>query len=214
MKAQLLHGEDSNSSRRMQGKRSLANYEACKHDLGKELGLLFSTYHSALAETQTLLLGFPPEYRSKALEAGIMQSNFAKYLHANFNERTFYGKYKRLILRTDGYLILFKKLDGKGYPMNIKTQNVQSILSQQQTLDLFAESNYNDEPILYFGYQKDKLNAYVNPQLIYIDEGEIKFSITEKDLGNDLYREDKNIVTPPAGPQPTLKNVIPIKKVQ
>jgi hypothetical protein len=66
--------------------------------------------------------------------------------------------------------------------MNIKTVNVQSILNQNQVLDLFSESDYNDEPILYFGYQKNKFGEYVKPQLIYIDEGDIKFSIVETDV--------------------------------
>jgi hypothetical protein len=66
--------------------------------------------------------------------------------------------------------------------MNIKTINVQSILNQNQVLDLFSESDYNDEPILYFGYQKNRFGQFVNPQLIYIDEGDVNFSISENDL--------------------------------
>ena len=100
----------------------------------------------------------------------------------DFPEKAIYGKYRRLILRLKGYLILFKKLDKNGYPMNIKTNNIQSILNQNLTLDLFTESDYNDEPILYFGYQKNRFGQFVNPQLVYIDEGDINFTITEKDL--------------------------------
>ncbi|MDQ5929630.1 MAG: hypothetical protein QG594_1410, partial [Bacteroidota bacterium] len=144
-----LSGEDSNSSRRMQGKRLLADYGDCKLELSKDLVLLFKTFESALSNTREELLKFKVQYRSRTLEASIMQSYFAEYLQQNFSNKAFYGKYKRLVLRTNGYLILFKKLDGKGYPMNIKTVNVQSILSQNQVLDLFADSDYNDEPILY-----------------------------------------------------------------
>jgi hypothetical protein len=66
--------------------------------------------------------------------------------------------------------------------MNIKTVNVQSMLNQNQQLDLFAETNYSYDPILYFGYQKNKFGNFINPQLIYIDEGIIQFSINELDF--------------------------------
>lgn len=206
---QLLR-EDNNSSRRMQGKRLLAEHGNCKLELSKDLVLLFKTFESALSSTREELLNFKVQYRSRTLEASIMQSYFAEYLQQNFSNKAFYGKYKRLVLRTNGYLILFKKLDGKGYPMNIKTLNVQSILSQNQVLDLFADSDYNDEPILYFGYQKNRFNEYVNPQLIYIDDNEIKFSISQDDMDSGLYVgkiDDK-----PIGVSPTLKNNSNLKK--
>lgn len=66
--------------------------------------------------------------------------------------------------------------------MNIKTMNVQSILNQSQVLDLFSDSDYNDEPILYFGYQKNRFGQFVNPQIVYIDDEKINFTITASDI--------------------------------
>jgi len=179
---ELLRCEDSKSSRRMQGKRVLAVNETCKVELKNEIQLLYKAYEEALTKSSTVLSMLPVHSRSRTLEASIIQSCFAESLIENFPEKAFFGKYRRLILRVNGYLILFKKLNKKGYPMNIKTVNVQSILNQNQVLDLFSESDYNDEPILYFGYQKNKFGEYVNPQLIYIDEGDVKFSIVETDV--------------------------------
>lgn len=202
--------EDNNSSRRMQGKRLLADYESCKLELDKELNLLFRTFYSAVTSTKEELLNFNIRFRSRSLEASIMQSFFAEFLQENFGNKAFYGKYKRLIVRANGYLILFKKLNGKGLPMNIRTVNVQSILNQNQVLDLFADTDYNDEPILYFGYQKNRFGDYVNPQLIYIDEGEIKFSISQDnmDSGNYISNANKN----PDGVSPLLRSNNNIKK--
>lgn len=205
-----LFGEDRNSSRRMQGKRLLADYDNCKLELRKELALLFKTFEFALKSTNEDLLNYKVQFRSRTLEASIMQSYFAEYLQANFANKAFYGKYKRLVLRVNGYLILFKKLNSKGYPMNIKTVNVQSILNQNQVLDLFADSDYNDEPILYFGYQKNRFNEYVNPQLIYIDDNEIKFSISTCDMDSGIYFN--KVDDKPVGVSPTLKNNTNIKK--
>lgn len=178
----VLQCEDNQSSRRMQGKRVLAVNETCKIELKNDIQLLYKAYEEALIKTSTVLSIIPIHSRSRILEASVIQSCFAESLMKNFPEKAIYGKYKRLILRLKGYLILFKKLDKNGYPMNIKTNNIQSILNQNLTLDLFSESDYNDEPILYFGYQKNRIGEYVNPQLIYIDEGEIKFSINEADI--------------------------------
>lgn len=203
-------GEDNNSSRRMQGKRILADYESCKLELTKELNLLFKTFNSALTSTKEELLNFNIRFRSRTLEASIMQSYFAEFLQENFGNKAFYGKYKRLVLRANGYLILFKKLNGKGLPMNIKTINVQSILNQNQVLDLFADTDYNDEPILYFGYQKNRFGDYINPQLIYIDEGEIKFSINQNDMDSGIYISTGN--QKPDGVSPSLKDNNNIKK--
>ncbi|MBE4947497.1 MULTISPECIES: hypothetical protein [Chryseobacterium] len=177
-----LGDKDNNLSRRMQGKRKLAVESTCKVELKKELQLLFNTFYDALDKANAVLMSFDPSHRSRTLEANIMQSSIAEALSGNFGDKAFYGKYKRLILRTTGYLILFKKLNGKGLPMNIQTDSVQSILNQSQVLDLFAESDYEDEPILYFGYQKNRFGEFVNPQLVYIDNGEINFTITEKDM--------------------------------
>lgn len=201
--------EDNKSSRRMQGKRLLADYETCKLELADELPKLFRTFSEALTCTNEELFKYNPIFRCKTLEASIMQTFFAEKLQEHFPGKTFFGKYKRLVLRVNGYLILFKKLNTKGYPMNIKTLNVQSILNQQQTLDLFADSDYNDEPILYFGYQKNRFGEYVNPQLIYIDENEIKFSINNDNLdsGIVLSKGDK-----PKGVTPGLRSNLVITK--
>ncbi len=179
---EILSDKDSNLSRRKQGKRRLALADVCKVELKKDAQLLFNVYYDALGKANEVLLSFAPIHRSRTLEASIMQSSFAEALFEKFGDKAFFGKYKRLVLRTNGYLILFKKLNTKGRPMNIKTLSVQSILNQNQVLDLFADSDYEDEPILYFGYQKNRFGQFVNPQLVYIDDSEINFTINEKDM--------------------------------
>jgi hypothetical protein len=174
--------KDNTPSRRIQGKRMLADYESCKLELRTEIKQLFKVFDEALNKTNTILALMPPQIRSRTLEPSVIQSCFAESLLAQFEDKAFFGKYKRLILRVKGYLILFKKLDKKGYPMNIKTLNVQSILNQSKTLDLFSESDYNDDPILYFGYKKNKMGEFIDPQLIYIDEAKLKFNITADDI--------------------------------
>lgn len=174
--------KSTDNSRRLQGKRFLADHDACRVELKAELSLLFQTFNEALEKVNNIMFDFPPHSRSRTLEASVMQSCFAEALFRNFGDKAFYGKYKRLILRLKGYIILFKKLDKKGLPMNIATTNVQGILQQHKTLDLFSQSAYNEDPILYFGYQKNKIGELVNSQIVYIDEGKIDFTIDMKEF--------------------------------
>ncbi len=200
--------KSTNSSRRMQGKRSLANLTACKLDLQNEIKLLFKSFKEVLEMTNDALLHFPPQYRSKVLEASVLQSKQAEKLSEVFGNKVKFGKYRRLILSLEGYIILFKKLSRNGFPMNIKTGNIQSILNQQQTLDLFNDTDYNDDPILYFGYQKDRFGQFINPQIVYIDESEIVFTISESDF--DIYPGDEDLSTKPVSPvspSPYLKGI-------
>ena len=210
----VLHCEDNKSSRRMQGKRVLAVNETCKIELKNDIQLLYKAYEEALIKTSKVLSIIPIHSRSRILEASVIQSCFAESLMNNFPNKALYGRYRRLILRLKGYLILFKKLDKKGYPMNTKTKNVQSILNQNLTLDLFSESDYNDEPILYFGYQKNRIGEYVNPKLIYIDEEEIKFTIDEADIQMVLDMPSRNIENDAIEVKPKLKENFVLKEAK
>ncbi len=204
-----LQSEDNNSSRRMQGLRRLANFDACKFDLREVLPKLFATYESALEAYNDVMGNFPPQVRARNLEANVFQTMFAEKLFENFGTKAFFGAYHRLVLRSDGYIILFKKLDKNGKPMNIKTGFVQKIATQQQTLDLFADSDYEDEPILFFGYQKSRAGHFINPQLIYIDQGEIIFSINsngEADSSLSVVEINPVLPTLPGAPRIRVAN--------
>ncbi|MGJ1378310.1 hypothetical protein ACR79Q_19385 [Sphingobacterium multivorum] len=202
--------KNSEVSRRMQGKRSLAILDTVKVELKTELELLFDTFQKALNKTQKQMSEFPPLSRSRTLEASIMQSCFAEMLMLNFGDKAFYGKHKRLVLSVKGYIILFKKLDKKGMPMNITTANVHGIMSQNMQLDLFAQSGYNDAPILYFGYQKNGVGQYVNPQIVYIDDSKISFVISDEIFGN--IKAVDNLSTDKVAPK--LKDKISLKKAE
>lgn len=180
----FLEGEDNDSSRHMQGKRRLANYDGCRYDLKEILPELFNVFRIALEKTNEALRHFKPEARSGNLEPNILQSCFAEELFSRFKLQASFGKYSRITLRAKGYIILFKKLSSTGKPMNIKTKNVQNISNQKQTLSLFTmeNSDYQDEPILFFGYKKNRLSKIVDPQLVYLDEGLVRFAIHQSEI--------------------------------
>lgn len=202
--SKLFECEVNDSSRSMQGLRRLVNENECKFDLREVLPRLFATYELAAEAFNEIMGKFPPHARTRNLEANIFQTVFAEKLFDNFGSQAFFGAYGRLILRTDGYIVLFKKLKKNGKPMNIKTNFVQKIATQQQTLSLFSDSDYEDEPILFFGYQKSKAGHFINPQLIYIDQGKVVFSVTNKEaeLNNkNVISHKVSLPTLPGGPK-------------
>lgn len=68
--------------------------------------------------------------------------------------------------------------------MNIKTSHNLGIANQMQ-LNLFNdEPNSISEPIIYIGYQVSDIGEVLNPRLMYIDEGHIKWTITKDSLTN------------------------------
>ncbi|PHN99390.1 hypothetical protein CSC82_34300 [Rhodobacteraceae bacterium 4F10] len=65
--------------------------------------------------------------------------------------------------------------------MNIKTKHVNSI-SNQMSLSLFDSDIYQDDPILFFGYKVDRMGEVISPQIVYIDEDNVKWIVSENDV--------------------------------
>lgn len=162
-------------------KRRLASIKECQFDLKKELLLIFSAFYNALKKYEKEIVQTPPESRARGFEASLLNSKMIQSIQEHFPRNWKFGKYKRFTLRINGYIILFKKFNQKGLPMNIKTKSVTAI-SQQLSIPLFGDTTYVAEPILFFGYTKDKLGNIVNPKLVYIDEDEVKWEISRENL--------------------------------
>lgn len=183
-------------------KRRIATPEGALNDFKGYFPKLCLCYRAAISETESLMRSFPPGMRLRNLEASVFQSCIAKQLKVYFPRRFRIGKYGRLILYLPGYILLFKKLNDRGMPMNIKTNNSEAI-TNQLTLSFFEDERV---PIIFFGYQKDKWGHYMNPQLVYIDYGNIQFSLTESmfELEQDLKPRIKRGLK--GSPSPRLKN--------
>jgi hypothetical protein len=158
-------------------RRRLASEEGVRLDLESELDLMFKAFSEAKELFEQQVIMTPPEARSRGFEAQLLNSKMIQSIQKNFPNNWKFGKYKRFVLRTNGYQVLFKKLNKKGMPMNIKTKTVAAI-SQQTSLSLFDNTSSVQEPILFFGYQKDKIGEVKEPKLIYIDEDQCKWTIT------------------------------------
>ena len=186
----------SNTINTAQKRNRVISSEECEHDLVDILPLLFKAHHEALLSFNRGMQQTPPQCRVRGLEA----SYFASMMIHSLYELGFevkYGRFKRRFLYINGYIILFKKFDGRGRPMNIKTKH-NTAIENQQVGDLFGCGEDDTAPILYFGYSVSRFGEVCDPRLAYIDEGRLKWVIAEDDLA---MAEHTTEITPkqPAG---------------
>lgn len=162
-------------------KRRVASEDGCKKDLSNELPILFDAFTMAFKNYELEIVQTPPNSRARGFEASLLNSKMIQSIQETFPKYWKYGRYKRFTLNVNGYIILFKKLNNKNMPMNIQTKSVSDI-SNQLALSLFDENTYVAEPILFFGYKKNKFGQISDPKLVYIDENNLKWAITEHEL--------------------------------
>ncbi|MEH6680835.1 MAG: hypothetical protein V7724_09825 [Sediminicola sp.] len=190
-------------------KRRLASLEGCQNDLKNELLLMFSAFYSALKNYQEEVVQTPFEARARGFEASLLNSKMIQSIQEHFPKNWKFGKYKRFTLRLNGYIILFKKFDKKGLPMNIKTKSVTAI-SQQLSIPLFDDTTFVAEPILFFGYSKDGYGRIINPKLVYIDEDQVKWEINRDNISTtktiSIPKEEK-VAMPKLRTEVVKKNV-------
>ena len=192
----------------MPKRRRIANPEACKSDLKAELCTLFNLYKEACSLYEKEIVKTPPDARLRGFEARLMNIKLVQCVQKYFPSNWKIGKHGRFILRINGYIVLFKKLNRNNMPMHIDSKVYQAIENQMQGT-LFARNDDFFEPILFFGYQKDKFGELKDPKLVYIDEFKVKWEITSNDVILKRQVENMDTVTMPNNNSMSIKpNVI------
>lgn len=191
-------------------KRRTAKDSECQIDLQKELPLIFKAFKIASSAFEKEVAQTPIEARGRGFEASLLNSKMIHSIQTTFPNNWKYGKYKRFILRVNKYSILFKKLDNKNMPMNINT-NFSNAISNQFTMSLFDEGTTSIDPILFFGYKKDRLGNITEPKLIYIDDNTLQWVLTEENI--NLFSTNKIVATETIEKvRPKIKVLSPLKK--
>lgn len=197
----MLDKINKNKSNR-QGKRRLATLEGVKVDLKDEIPLLFEAFEEARRLYDQEVAQTPPFARGRSFEANLYHAKIVQCMQKKFPDKWESGRYGRYVFRINGYIILCKKMNDNNFPMNIRTDHSDAI-SHQLSLSLYDSGGYLEEPILYFGYKENDV-GFELPQLVYIDEGKVKWvmeseNITESIIEIDFGKKDKVVA------QPTLK---------
>lgn len=162
-------------------RKRVINAKECEYDLRESLEKLFIVFWNAVRNYEKEILQTPFEARCRGFEASLLNSKLIQSVQSAFKDNWAFGKYKRFMLRINGYIMLFKKLNGKDMPMNIPTRFSSSIQNQEQG-HLFDMYDDGTEPILFFGYNKSRFGEIINPKLVYIDENKVKWTILEHDI--------------------------------
>lgn len=174
-------------------RRRIINAQECKHELHVPLLRMFRAFWNAKRNYEIEVVQTPYSARCRGFGASLFNSKIIQSTQFEFRENCSFGRYKRFMLRINGYIILFKKLDNHDMPMNVSTNSALRIRNQEQGY-LFDNLDDGTEPILFFGYNTTRFGEIVNPKLVYIDEDKVRWVITEKDIA-----DNKTI----AIPQPT-----------
>jgi len=170
-----------NDWRNPRRKRRVVSEAECKFELKEVLPLLFQAFKEAFMSYEKEVVQTRPEARARGFEASLLNSKMIESIQKHFPNKWKFGKYKRFLLNVNGFVVLFKKLNGKDMPMNIKTKSVEAI-SQQLSLPLFDTPGTTENPILFFGYRKNSLGEITDPKLVYIDEDKVRWTISEDDV--------------------------------
>lgn len=166
-------------------RKRVINAKELKFDMKENLLKLFLVFYDALKKFNAEIEATPLEARGRGFEASYFNAKLRQCVQNVFGESWYIGKYGRFLLNLNGYIVLFKKLDKNFRPMNIRTRLAEAI-SNQQMGNLFDPSDDGSEPIVFFGYRKDVFGIICEPQLVYIDEGKVRWRITEDYLSERL----------------------------
>lgn len=164
-------------------KRRIVTDKECERDLKGILSQIFIAANQGIDKYNTFRLFYKQNAKVRGFDASMLNSSIIEGLQETFPDNCKWGKYKRFILRTKAYTLLVKKLAKDGLPMNVKTKNSEKITNQMQT-SLFNNSNFKEveDPIIFIGYEVDKLGEVCNLRLVYIDEGKLKWEITQDQI--------------------------------
>ena len=161
-------------------KRIISSQE-CQFDMKDALQHIFSAYHEAV-KLYNLEIGMTnPQDRIRGLEASYFNSKLMQCLRSYFDTHLKRGKYGRMFLYENGYIVLLKKIGKNGKPMNIRTKLMDAIENQLMG-NLFNAEEDGSSPMIFFGYSKSRLGEIVHPRILYIDENSVKWTIEENEI--------------------------------
>jgi hypothetical protein len=185
-------------------RKRITNQKECEHDLRDDLPLFREAFQKAKETFDEKTEGIDPNLTARAFSANSFNTYVSNHLKEVYGPRIRRGKGGRIILHLKDYIILIKKLDSKGYPMNSKSIRDDAIRNQEQG-NLFGDEYDGTKPILYLGYQRDKLKQFCNLQIVYLDECKKMFAI-------DISEERQILVEPSFNFAPIREATVALRK--
>lgn len=153
---------------------------------------IFSAFDVALEKYNVEIQQTSPLARVR-LDSQLLHAKITDSFIDTFPENTIVGKYRRIIFRYVGNnnkcQLIIKKLSKLGRPSYISTRLSNTILSQGQCELFDGDESAKREPLLIFGYTKDRYGNLTNPRIVYFDEEPI-WEIVPSDFAATLPNMD------------------------
>lgn len=131
---------------------------------------MFAAYEEGLRHFNRVISLFEtPEARTNRLEAGVMHSCLVEAFVKAFPDYVVPNtKYGRFILRIAETQIIIKRINEAGKPSYVPTILSDKILTQSSA-SLFDDEDEaaKAEPVLIFGYTRNKVGEFVDPRIVY-----------------------------------------------
>ena len=146
-------------------------------NIGPIIPTIMRIYKECINLYNVRIQEFIPEVRTR-FDAVLFNTLLAQMFIQQFPDKYRKGRYGRLIFRWEGLQMIIKKLNSNNKPSYVPTILSDSIMNQM-SIPLFEDDNAL-EPILIFGYSKDKYGTISNPRIVYYD-GSPQWEINESD---------------------------------
>lgn len=159
-------------------KRATLSKAVCLVNIKEYLPRMFRAFVRAVERYNKEILQTSPVARVR-LDSVLLNAKLTDSFIEEFPDNYRMGLYGRIIFRLCGCQMMIKKLNSKNKPSYIPTVLSESILEQGCT-PLFKDDEAL-EPILFFGFTKDKYGVISNPRIVYYD-GAPQWEINESDV--------------------------------
>lgn len=153
---------------------------------------IFSAFDAALDKYNIEIQQTSPVARTR-LDSPLLHAKITDSFIEAFPENAIVGKYRRIIFR---YVdkdrkcqLIIKKLSKSSRPSYISTRLSNTILMQGQCELFDGDENAKREPLLIFGYTKDRYGNLTDPRIVYFDENPI-WEIVPSDFAATLPNMD------------------------
>ncbi len=159
-------------------RKRIINAKEFQFDMKSALQGFFTAFNRAVVVYNDKIKSIDPRDRVRSFEASFFNTCLMQTLREILGVNIQKGRYGRMYLYINGYIVLFKKLDKYNMPMNVRTNHLLKIENQQEG-NLFSDEEDGIAPIIFFGYSKSSIGELVHPRFVYIDEEMVKWTLDE-----------------------------------
>lgn len=194
--------DNSNGNERNSSKST--NQQRFEDRIETHVSPLVDVVHDAFDSMRDAVNSMPASFRNRNTKSQRMNEQLKGLLTDVYGSRIVSLPYGRFGLSIEGYMLLFKKLDGRLRPSNIPTGNSRNIARQ-------GRLNFPGEPeVIFVGYTVSPGYGEVNSIMaVKIEDNEIQWSVDLQSLRGDIGRRGQNVNTPvQGGPVVTPKNKV------